>query len=64
MNRISRIFVLLMAMALVAACGGKKEEHQATTTKKETEKVPAAVRTIVDPDGGRFYHEDILFSPF
>ena len=39
MNRISRIFVLLMAMALVAACGGKKEEHQATTTKKETEKV-------------------------
>ena len=39
MNRISRIFVLLMAMTLVAACGGKKEEHQATTTKKETEKV-------------------------
>ena len=39
MNRISRIFVLLMAMTLVAACGGKKEERQATTTKKETEKV-------------------------
>ena len=39
MNRITRIFVLLMAMTLVAACGGKKEERQATTTKKETEKV-------------------------
>ena len=39
MNRIVRNTTLLMAIALISACGGKGENHQATTTKKEAEKV-------------------------
>ena len=39
MNRIVRNTTLLMAIALISACGGKGENRQATTTKKEAEKV-------------------------
>lgn len=39
MNRIVRNTTLLMAIALISACGGKSESRQATTTKKEAEKV-------------------------
>ena len=39
MNRIVRNTTLLMAIALISACGGKGENSQATTTKKEAEKV-------------------------
>ena len=39
MNRIVRNTTLLMAIALISACGGKSENRQATTTKKEAEKV-------------------------
>ncbi len=39
MNRIVKNTTLLMAIALISACGGKSENRQATTTKKEAEKV-------------------------
>lgn len=39
MNKIVRISVLMLAVAVMAACGGKSETKQATTTKKEAEKV-------------------------
>ena len=39
MNKIIRNTSLLMAVAIMAACGTKKEDKQATTTKKEAEKV-------------------------
>ena len=39
MNKIVRNTTLLMAIALISACGGKGENRQATTTKKEAEKV-------------------------
>ena len=39
MYRIVRNTTLLMAIALISACGGKGENRQATTTKKEAEKV-------------------------
>ena len=39
MNRSVRNTTMLMAIALISACGGKGENRQATTTKKEAEKV-------------------------